>query len=88
MVPCPAIRGTETVSYQVPADWRMLAVQITKSSGTVVPCTVGLEGGSNQTSVDAIYSGPKIGKQAELTFQNACKLDLGDKVDIHVVCAG
>jgi len=38
--------------------------------------------------VDAIYSDPKVGKPAELTFQNSCKLDLGDKVDIHVVCAG
>jgi hypothetical protein len=73
---------------QVPADWRMLAVQLTKSGGAVVPCTVGLAGASNQATVDAVYSGPQIGKPAELTFQNACKLDLGDKVDIHVVCAG
>lgn len=71
-----------------PADWRMLAVKITKPDKTTVGCTVGLEGASNQATVDAIYSGPTAGRPAKLTFQNACKLDLGDQVDVHVVCAG
>ena len=62
--------------------------RVMRCSLIAVPCTVGLEGASNQGTVDAIYSGPKVGKPARLTFQNACHLDLGDKVDIHVVCAG
>jgi hypothetical protein len=66
-----------------PADWRMLVVSVTKASGTVVPCKVGLDG-----AVDAIYSAPTLTRQAQITFQNACKLDLGDKVDVHMVCAG
>ena len=71
-----------------PADWRMLVVSVTKAGGTVVPCSVGLEGAAGQSSVDAVYSGPRLGRQAQITFQNACKLDLGDKIDVHIVCAG
>ncbi|MGZ6143526.1 MAG: hypothetical protein ACXWLM_09310 [Myxococcales bacterium] len=73
---------------RVPADWRMLVVNVTRSSGAVVPCTVGLAGAANEASVDAVYSGPTLGHPAQIAFQNACKLDLGDKIDIHVVCAG
>ena len=72
----------------VPADWRMLVVTVTKSDGKVVPCTVALEGASDQSSVDAVYSGPRLGRQAQISFQNNCKLDLGDKIDVRVVCAG
>jgi hypothetical protein len=71
-----------------PADWRMLVVGVTKTSGTAVPCSVGLEGASDQSTVDAIYSPPHLGRQAQIKFQNQCKLDLGDKIDVHVVCAG
>jgi hypothetical protein len=72
----------------VPADWRMLVVTVTKAGGGAVPCKVGLEGAPGQSTVDAVYSGPKLGRQAQITFQNACKLDLGDKIDVRVVCAG
>lgn len=72
----------------VPADWRMLVITVTKAGGTVVPCTVGLDGAAGQSSVDAVYSAPRLGRQAQISFQNACKLDLGDKIDVHVVCAG
>ena len=71
-----------------PADWRMLVVSVTKASGAVVPCKVGLDGAPGQSTVDAVYSGPTPGRQAQIAFQNACKLDLGDKIDVHVVCAG
>src|SRR5439155_17905327 len=59
----------------VPADWRMLVVSVTKPSGTVVPCSVGLEGAAGVSAVDAVYAGPKLGRQAQVTFQNACRLD-------------
>jgi hypothetical protein len=71
-----------------PADYRMLVVTVTKAGGTVVPCTVGLEGAAGQSTFDAVYSAPAFGRPAQLAFQNACKLDLGDKIDVHVVCAG
>ncbi len=53
-----------------------------------MPCKVGLEGAPGQSAVDAVYSGPKLARQAQITFQNVCKLDLGDKIDVRVVCAG
>jgi len=68
-----------------PADWRMLLVSVTKANGTVVPCSVGPEG---TAGVDALYSAPRLGRQAQITFQNVCKLDLGDRIDVRVVCAG
>ena len=72
----------------VPADWRMLVVTVTKAGGTVVPCTVAAEGAAQQSTADAIYADPRLGRPAQITFQRACKLDLGDKIDVHVVCAG
>jgi hypothetical protein len=70
----------------VPADFRMLVVAVTKADGSVKPCTVGLDGAD--PNIDAVYSGPRPGRPAEIGFQNKCKLDLGDQIDIHVVCAG
>ena len=72
----------------VPADFRMLVVAVTKADGTVQPCTVGAEGAGNPSAVDAVYSGPRLGRPAQIAFQNRCKLDLGDRIDVHVVCAG
>jgi hypothetical protein len=71
-----------------PADWRMLVVTVTKASGAVVPCKVGLAGQPDQATVDAVYSDPQLGRPAQISFQNACKLDLGDKIEVSVVCAG
>jgi len=71
-----------------PADFRLLVVTVTKAGGAVVPCSVGLAGAAGQAAVDAVYAGPQLGRRAQITFQNACKLDLGDKIDVHVVCAG
>jgi hypothetical protein len=71
-----------------PADWRMLTVTVTKAAGAVVPCSVALDGTAGQSTADAVFSGPQAGRQAQIAFQNACKLDLGDKIDVRVVCAG
>ncbi|HEX4384161.1 MAG TPA: hypothetical protein VH083_14475, partial [Myxococcales bacterium] len=67
-----------------PADWRLLAVTVTKASGAAVSCKVDVAG----NTADAIYSDPKSGRPAQIAFQNACKLELGDKIDIRVICAG
>jgi hypothetical protein len=72
----------------VPADFRMLVVTVTKAGGATVPCKVGQEGDAGQSAVDAVYSGPKSGRPAQISFQNACKLELGDRIDVRVVCAG
>ena len=72
----------------VPADYRMLVATVTKASGAAVPCAVAAEGTAAQSTADAIYAPPREGRPAQLTFQKACKLDLGDKIDLRVVCAG
>jgi hypothetical protein len=37
---------------------------------------------------DAIYEPPQGGRPASLTFQNACALEQGDRVNVRVICAG
>jgi hypothetical protein len=71
-----------------PADWRMLAVRLTQASGAVVACAVALDGTAGATAADAVYTPPGFGRPAQLTFQNACRLGMGDRIDVQVVCAG
>lgn len=71
-----------------PADWRMLAVKLTKASGQVVACSVALEGTPAATTADAVYWPPAAGAPATITFHNACQLGVGDAIDVSVVCAG
>lgn len=71
-----------------PADWRMLAVKLTQVGGGVVPCAVALDGTPGAAAADAIYTPPGYGRPAQLTFQNACQLQLGDRIDVSIVCAG
>ena len=72
----------------VPADWRMLAVTRTTSAGAAVPCAVAEEGSAGEAAADAVYGAPRFGRPAQLTFQNACRLELGDRIDVRLVCAG
>ncbi len=71
-----------------PADWRMLAVRRTPATGPAVACAVALEGTPEAAAADAVYTPPGFGRPATLTFQNGCLLQLGDRVEISVVCAG
>jgi hypothetical protein len=71
-----------------PADWRLLAVKLTKVGGAVIPCTVALDATPEAPAAGAIYSPPGFGRPAQLTFQNACTLGLGDRIDVSIVCAG
>jgi hypothetical protein len=71
-----------------PADWRMLAVKVTRASGAVVACAVALEGTPEAVAADAVYAPPAFGRPAQLTMQNLCTLGLGDRIDVSVVCAG
>jgi len=69
-----------------PADWRMLLVSLTKAAGAQVPCVVAEENTGAEAAADAVYSPPRFGRPAQLTFQNACTLGLGDRIDVRIVC--
>jgi hypothetical protein len=71
-----------------PADWRMLAVRLTRAGGAVVACGVALEGTPAAPAADAVYTPPGFGRPAQVTFQNGCRLGLGDRIDLSIVCAG
>jgi hypothetical protein len=71
-----------------PADWRMLAVKLTRASGAVVACGVALDGTPQASAAAAVYTPPGFGRPAQLTFQPPCQLELGDRIDVSVVCAG
>ena len=71
-----------------PADWRMLAVGVDRADAATIPCTVALDGSPEAVTAGAVYSPPLEGRQATLTFQNACRLQQGDRVQLQVICAG
>jgi hypothetical protein len=70
-----------------PADWRMLAVGVERGTATI-PCTVALEGTTEATTADAVYTAPQKGQPASLTFQNDCRLQQGDRAQVDIICAG
>lgn len=72
---------------QAPADYRMMAVAVQKASGATVPCQLEPAGSGNAGSAGVVYTPAPSGGLASLTFQGACKLGLGDKVDLRIVCA-
>jgi hypothetical protein len=71
---------------QAPTDWRMLAVAVDRG-GTTVPCRLALSGSTDEATADAVYLPPQSGAAATLTFQHACRLAVGDRVDLRIVCA-
>lgn len=68
----------------VPADWRFLVVSVVKADGSRVPCVVG--DGTNPAE-DVTYLAPTGSEPARLQFGGACTLQLGDDVDVKVLCA-
>ena len=73
---------------QSPADPRMMVVSVVKPSGTVVACPMQPAGSAAAGSAGVVYTPAPPGGYPTLTFQNACHLDLGDKIDIKILCAG
>lgn len=71
-----------------PADWRMLAVTVVKAGGAPVACQVAEAGtpAAADPATGAVYLAPRFGRPAQLTFQNACALGLGDRIDVRIVC--
>lgn len=67
-----------------PADWRLLDVSVERAGGGATACVVSDGAGAG---ADALYIPPGSGRPAQLTFQNACQLDVGDQVHVQVLCA-
>jgi hypothetical protein len=63
---------------EVPADPDMLVPRVVRADGSVQTCVNG---------TDVTFTAPQAGVPASLTFQNACKLQSRDRVDIQIVCA-
>jgi hypothetical protein len=72
---------------QAPADWRMMAVVVQKASGVTQPCEIAGAGTAGATGAGVIYTPAPPGGLPSLTFQGVCRLGLGDRVDLRIVCA-
>jgi hypothetical protein len=70
---------------QAPADYRMMAVSVTKASGEIRGCGA-IEPDPSATA-NVVYKPAPQGGLPSLTFQNSCRLALGDKVNVSIVCA-
>jgi hypothetical protein len=73
-----------------PADWRLLVASIERAGVGTIGCVIAPFDAppASRDAADAIYEPPQAGRPAALTFQNACTLREGDRVDVKVVCAG
>ena len=71
-----------------PADWRMLAVAVDRADAATIPCAVALDGSPESATAGAIYTPPLQGRPATVTFQNDCRLQQGDRVQLQLICAG
>ena len=72
---------------QAPADYRMMAVAVQKAGGATVPCQLETSGLGDPLGPDVVYAPAQGGALPTLTFQNDCRLSLGDRVDLRIVCA-
>lgn len=72
---------------QAPQDYRMMAVSVQRASGATQPCSIEAAGSATAGSAGVIYTPAPPGGLPSLTFQGVCKLGLGDRVDLRIVCA-
>ncbi len=70
-----------------PPDAGMLVASVHKADGTVVSCPVAPEG-KDTAQTGAVYTPPRSGQGARLTFEHACQLVSGDRIELGIVCAG
>jgi hypothetical protein len=74
---------------ETPADHRLLAVSLSRAAGSTVSCgTPALDGDPAAATADVVYTPPREGRPAALTFQRACTLAQGDAIHVQVLCAG
>jgi hypothetical protein len=71
-----------------PPDWRMLVASVIRQDGTQVPCPMAAAGDPASARAGAVYAPPQAGHPATVTFQGACKLGSGDRVNLSLICAG
>ncbi len=74
---------------QSPQDYRMMAVAIQRpGSATPIPCPMEPFGSAAAAdpATGVIYNTAPPGGLPSLTFQNQCRLGLGDRVDLRIVC--
>jgi len=69
-----------------PPDARMLVVAVQRRDSTTVRCPVAEAGAPDAAQAAAVYTPPREGP-ATLTFQGACLLRSGDRVELRVACA-
>jgi hypothetical protein len=78
----------QTVSIEgAPSDPRLLVVNVERA-GEPIPCPLALEGTPEAATSPAVFTPPASGAPAQLTFQGACELHAGDRIDLRVLCAG
>lgn len=70
---------------QAPEDFRMMAVSLRKASGELRGC--GAIEPAPSAGANVVYNPAPTGGLPSLTFQNACRIELGDKVNLNIVCA-
>lgn len=70
---------------RAPADYRMIAVSVQKASGQLVGC--GAIEAAPSAGANVVYTPAPPGGLPTLTFQNGCRLGLGDRVNLAIVCA-
>lgn len=71
---------------RAPQDWRLMAVQVARANGALQGCRMEEAGTPGAAGADVVFTPPRSGALASLTFQNGCRLGLGDKVELNVVC--
>jgi hypothetical protein len=81
---------SQTVPLEgAPADWRMLVATVSRGGETLSCAIVPFDAPAGDVNAaDAVYTPPQEGRPATLTFQQGCKLEQGDTLDLKVVCAG
>lgn len=70
---------------KAPADYRMMAVSLRKASGELRGC--GAIEAAPSTAANVVYTPAPAGGLPSLTFQNACRIEIGDKVNLNILCA-
>lgn len=70
-----------------PSDPHMLVASVRKADGSVIGCPVVTQD-EDGAQAGAVYSPPLAGRPPTLTFQRACQLLPGDRVELRIVCAG
>jgi hypothetical protein len=87
--------GQEVPLALVPADWHLLTVTLTRTTGEVVSCGVAPSdpaacrlGFTGDAGADVVYAPPSgTDRQATLTFQGRFTIGPGDSIEVKVLCA-